>query len=207
MVGVLLAGASALGANMGILSTSDGIGEVTAVSNTVASSTTVTTEQATTTTTAPAADLVAYQINGVGVVTVAREGNKLFVDSVDVGSWAYTVASQGKELSMEFDDGDRTISFKAAVKKGEVLVEVWEDDVIVQSGGSSSGGSGSTAATTPPATTATTAPSTTSSTYGDDDSYDDDGDDQYEDDDDHYEDDEYDDNYEDDEYEGRHDDD
>lgn len=213
IVGVLMAGASALGANMGILSTNDGIGEITAVSNTVADSTTATTDAATTSTTTAGPDLVAYQINGVGVVTIAREGKRLTVDSAEVGAWSYTVDKQGKELSMSFENADRTVNFSAQVKNGEILVDVWEDNVVVETGSGSAGGSGGGAAAPDPVTSQTTVATTTSTHHDDDGQYDDDT--QYDDDhDESYEDDDHEDSdhhenedHEEDDHEGRGDDD
>ncbi len=211
MVGVLMAGATALGANMGILNGTDNLGELTAVSDTAAATTSST---ETTGSTAAQAELISYQINGVGVVTLSRDGQKLFLESAEVGNWSYTVETQGKIIAMTFGNQDREVHFEAKVKDGQILVDVWEENVVVETvnGGSNGGTTGTTLANT-----STTAPSTTSSTY-DDDGYDDEYDDEYEDeyedehndDDSEYEDeddDHEDDDHEDDGHEGHEDDD
>lgn len=170
IAGVMAAGATALGANLGILNSGQGIGELSAV----AEQTTTSLASAVTSTqpTAPLADLVAYQINDVGLVTLAREGRRLTLGSADVGDWTYEVRSQGRQLEVVFRLDDREINFEAKVENGQVMVDVWEEQVVIQGGGSG-GGSAATTATTS-ATTATTQPSTTQATYGEDDSHDDD---------------------------------
>ena len=69
IAGVLLAGATALGANLGIVNSSDQLGELSAVSETVATQPTV---PGTSTTTEAGPELIAYQIPEVGIVTIAR---------------------------------------------------------------------------------------------------------------------------------------
>lgn len=168
IAGVVLAGATALGANLGILNSSQGLGEISTVEPvaTPSTSTTVSTMPGT-----PQSDLVAYQINGVGVVTIAREGSDLTLGSADVGSWTYEVTSQGEKLAVAFRFEDRQVDFEAQVTEGQVVVDVWEDKVVVQSGGN---GGSSPVATQPP-TSVTSAPTRDDDTHEDDDSYDDDG--------------------------------
>lgn len=185
IAGVVLAGATALGANLGILNSSQGLGEISAVAPiaTSATSSTVSTKPGT-----PESDLVAYQINGVGVVTIAREGSQLSLGSADVGSGTYEVTSQGETLAVAFRFEDRQVDFEAQVTEGQVVVDVWEDKVVVQS----SGNGGSSPVATQPPTSVTSAPPRDDDTHEDDDSYDDDS---Y--DDDSFDDDDADDSYED----------
>lgn len=174
IAGVVLAGATAVMANVGILTSSQGLGQVSAVDPVTTSTPTTTIPSQPTT---PQADLVAYQINGVGVVTIARQGHDLALDSADVGSWSYEVSGQGETLGMAFRFEGREVQFEATLIDGQIVVDVWEEQVIVEAG--------STSATAPAtqATSVTTAPPATSGTWDDDDGFEDD--DGYEDEDDH----------------------
>ncbi|MGF1667180.1 MAG: hypothetical protein ACFCVC_13020 [Acidimicrobiia bacterium] len=166
IAGVVLAGATAVGANLGILGSSQGLGEISAVQP-------ATTSIAAATPPIPSTmsqpDLVAYQINGVGVVTIARQGSELTLDSADVGSWTYEVSGQGETLAMAFRFEEREVRFEAALADGQIVVDVWEEQVIVTPGADP--GSPATPATAPvtQATSVTTPSPTTSGTWSDDD--------------------------------------
>ncbi len=185
IAGVVLAGATAVGANLGILNSSQGLGEISAVEP-VTTSTALTAPASTPPTvpvTTPQPDLVAYQINGVGVVTIARHGSDLKLDSADVGDWSYEVSGQGEALTMAFRFEEREIQFEAALTDGQIVVDVWEEQVIVETAGSSGSAPATAPATAPTtqATSVTTAPPVTSGTWDDDD-HEDHEDDSYDDD-------------------------
>ena len=174
IAGVLLAGATALGANLGIVNSSDQLGELSAVSETVATQPTV---PGTSTTTEAGPDLIAYQIPEVGIVTIARSDDQLSVDSADVGSWTYEVVDTGSHLEIMFSQNGREVKFEASVDDDQVDVEVSEEETIVTQDPPS---------TDPSTSTTTPGSSTSSSDHDDDDSYEDDdhdSDDDHEDDD------------------------
>jgi hypothetical protein len=122
VVTVLLAGAGALAANVGILSSTSEVGSLSAVSADVSKVSSV----------PIGPEVVAYQVAGIGVVTLARDGNNLSLDSVAVGDWSYEVDGQSDGINIAFRLGDREVLFHAAVDNGQTLVSVQEDDVIVQ---------------------------------------------------------------------------
>jgi hypothetical protein len=210
MASVLLAGATALGANMSILNNNGTVGELTAVSDSVGGTTTT---EDISSADAPTPDLVAYQINDVGVVTLTRVGDELFVESTETGTWAATVASEGPALSLVFERGDRQVRFDASVDGDQILVDVWEEEVVLgETVTTSEGNNTSTTTATGVGSTSTTVPNATSTTLDDDrdDDYSDDAydDDESKDDDDQDDDSDYEDEDEDeDEHEGREDDD
>lgn len=127
---VVLAGTAALAANFGILSAADdGIdGSITPM--VVASTTAPPVE--TNDAAAPVPELLAYQVEGVGVVTLERSEDTLGLSSVDVD------ASQWSWLEDEGDDGveirftsDRSIvSFSATLEDGEIVVDVVDETPI-----------------------------------------------------------------------------
>jgi hypothetical protein len=122
VVTVLLAGAGALAANVGILSSTSEVGSLSAVSADVSNVSSL----------PIGPEVVAYQVAGIGVVTLARDGNTLSLDSIAVGDWSYEVDGQSDGISIAFRMGDREVLFDAAVENGQTLVSVLEDDVIVQ---------------------------------------------------------------------------
>jgi hypothetical protein len=120
IAGVLLAGVTALAANLGILDSASGVGELSAVAP-VASST-----AATDTPPGPPVDeeVVAYRIPDVGVVTLVRRGDGLTLLSVAAGSWSYRLESEGTELTMTFALDDRRVVLMARVDGDRTLVDV-----------------------------------------------------------------------------------
>jgi hypothetical protein len=134
IAGVVLAGAAALAANLGIMNSTNEVGALSAAGSSTS-----------TTTAALGSEVVAYQIAGVGVVTLSRAGSSLSLESAAVGDWTYEVDESGDEIEITFRLGDREIEFKAEVANGQTLVSVTEEDVIVQG---STGTAGVTAPTT-----------------------------------------------------------
>jgi hypothetical protein len=134
IAGVILAGAVALAANLGILNSTNQVGTLSAADDSTSS----------TTTQAGAAEEVAYQIAGIGVVTLARQGDDLTLQSADVGDWTYEVNDSDDGISITFRLGEREIEFEAEVEDGQTFVSVNEEDVIVQDGTGSALPPGST---------------------------------------------------------------
>lgn len=130
IAGVILAGTVALAANLGILNSTNEVGRLSAADASTSS----------TTTDASAGEVVAYQIAGVGVVTLSRQGDDLSLQSADVGEWTYEVDDSDQGIAITLRFGEREIEFEAEVEDGQTLVSVNEEDVIVQ------GGTGNTSA-------------------------------------------------------------
>lgn len=122
VVTVVLAGAGALAANVGILKTTSEVGSLSAVSTEVTTAASIPNEP----------EVVAYQVAGIGVITLSRDGDNLSLQSAAVGDWSYEVDGQSDGIDIAFRLGDREVLFKAAVENGQTLVSVQEDDVIVQ---------------------------------------------------------------------------
>ncbi len=119
---VVLAGAGALAANVGILNTTSEVGSLSAVSADVTKAASM----------PVGPEVVAYQIAGIGVVTLARDGNNLSLQSIAAADWSYEVDGQSDGIDIAFRLGDREVLFKATVDNGQTLVSVQEDDVIIQ---------------------------------------------------------------------------
>lgn len=134
IVGVMLAGSAVLAANFGILSGADDLGALDPQTPPIA---TVDLSSATTTPvpTTAAGDLVAYQVEGLGVVTLLRQSDMLTVDSVTVDqAWTWEIDDDSDHLGgvkIEFDNGEREVEFRAWVENGEVVVSVDEENVVV----------------------------------------------------------------------------
>jgi hypothetical protein len=133
IVSVMLAGTAVLAANFGILSGADDLGVLDPQTPPVS-----TVLVASPTTAAPAttpSDLVAYQVDGLGVVTLVRQGDMLTVDSVAVDpAWKWEVDDDSDHfggVKIEFANGDREVEFRAWVENGEVVVSVDEENVVV----------------------------------------------------------------------------
>lgn len=132
IVGVLLAGATAAAANLGILSvTASDTGLGTADPTVAAAPAPVTTEprlvlEAEPAPATPQPELLAYEIPQVGVVTVARAGNSLSVSQINAPGWQWNIGPAGSHLTVDLTDGARLIEFTASVVNGEVTVGVTE---------------------------------------------------------------------------------
>jgi hypothetical protein len=122
VVTVLLAGVGALAANVGILSSTSEVGSLSAVSADVSKAASM----------PIGPEVVAYQVAGIGVVTLARDGNNLSLNSVAAGDWSYEVDGQSDGINIAFRMGDREVLFSATVDNGQTVVSVEEDDVIIQ---------------------------------------------------------------------------
>ncbi len=125
VVGVMLAGSAVLAANMGILTESAELGSLdpeattpTTIEVPVVDSTTI------------PGELVAYQVDGVGVVYLLRNDTLLSVDSVEVSdSWTWESKEDPEHpggLVLIFMSVDQTIEFTVWVEDGQVMVTVEE---------------------------------------------------------------------------------
>jgi hypothetical protein len=132
IVGVMLAGSAVLAANFGILSGADDLGALDPQTPPI--STNVVTPTTTVSSTVPS-DLVAYQVEGLGVVTLLRQGDTLDVDSVTVDpAWVWEIDDDSDHLGgvkIEFGNGEREVEFRAWVENGEVVVSVDEENVVI----------------------------------------------------------------------------
>jgi hypothetical protein len=132
IVGVMLAGSAVLAANFGILSGADDLGALDPQTPPI--STNVDTPTTTVSSTVPS-DLVAYQVEGLGVVTLLREGDMLSVDSVAVDpAWEWEIDDDSDHsggVKIEFENGEREVEFRAWVENGEVVVSVEEENIVV----------------------------------------------------------------------------
>lgn len=132
IVGVMLAGSAVLAANFGILSGADDLGALDPQTPPISAN--VVTPTTTVSSTVPS-DLVAYQIEGLGVVTLLRQGDTLGVESVTVDpAWRWEIDGDSDHLGgvkIEFENGEREVEFRAWVENGEVVVSVEEENVVV----------------------------------------------------------------------------
>lgn len=132
IVGVMLAGSAVLAANFGILSGADDLGALDPQTPPISTNTVTPTTPVSSTV---PSDLVAYQVEGLGVVTLLREGDMLSVDSVAVDpAWAWEVDDDSDHsggVKIEFENGEREVEFRAWVENGEVVVSVEEENIVV----------------------------------------------------------------------------
>jgi len=111
-------------------STTSTTGATGTTSTTGATSTTSTTTVSTAgATAAPVAQVVlagatAFEVKGVGTVSLAIEGGRLVVKQV-ASSWKYTVESdEDNEIEVKFRSGDREVEFEAVLKGGTIRTKV-----------------------------------------------------------------------------------
>jgi hypothetical protein len=72
------------------------------------------------------ASSASYGAGAAGSVTIARDGNTLFVTSVDTNSgWSFEIEqASGAEVEVKFLSGDHRIDLEAELEHGEVRVRV-----------------------------------------------------------------------------------
>ena len=70
-----------------------------------------------------------YDVHGAGSVTVQLvAGNLLLVDAGAVTGWSLEVdKDDGRDIRVEFENGDSDASFEAKIRDGEVRVEIIRD--------------------------------------------------------------------------------
>jgi hypothetical protein len=78
--------------------------------------------------TTEAGQTLAYQIDGVGVVTLSRLGGILTVTSIDVDpQWDASQSASAEGVSIRFTSSSQVIGFSASVVGGEVVVDVVDE--------------------------------------------------------------------------------
>ena len=123
IAGVMLAGMAALATNVGILDAASGVGELSAA----AAAETPTTAASTPSPSPTDGDVVAYRIEDIGIVTLARQDDELTLHSVVAGAWGYRLDSEGTELAITFMLDDQEVRFGARVEGGQTVVDVQRD--------------------------------------------------------------------------------
>lgn len=190
---VVLAGATAVGANIGILDSGDDgtFGQLSAVSvpsSSVPTSTAPTgTSIAPTDTTAADPEVTTFDVEGIAAVTVSRDGTALTVVAVEPqAGWTWSVERDDGEVEVELRSATEEVDVYLSVVDGQVRTRVERTPLQVSSAG-------------------TAPPTGQSGGYEDDDEYEyeDEDDDEYQD----HEDEDHEDEDHDEEYEGRDDDD
>ncbi len=136
VVAVVVAGTAALAANFGIL-TGGGDDEVTTprVLSTLTDEVFVDVPVEAVTETTQVTETLAYQVEGVGVVTLERAGDALGLVSVDLDSqWTYAESSLSNGFALRFSSADQVIAFTAVVVDGQVTVDVVDETPIPSTG-------------------------------------------------------------------------
>ena len=76
-------------------------------------------------------ELFAYQVEGVGVVTLERSNETLALSSVDVDSkWSWLEDASADRVAIRFTSDSSIVSFSAALKDGEIVVDVVDETPI-----------------------------------------------------------------------------
>ena len=129
VVAVVLAGTAALAANFGILSGGgDDVDTTPRILSSIVDETFVDVPVQEVTPTTEASQTLAYQVEGVGVVTLARTGDSLAVLSVDVDpQWDASQSASADGISIRFTSSSQVIGFSATVLNGEVVVDVVDE--------------------------------------------------------------------------------
>ncbi len=133
VVAVLLAGSAAIAANFGILSSADTGGDLQASVPTLVAA--VPSSETTEAGQSDQGELLAYQVQGVGIVTLRRIDETLALESVSIGDgWTYAVVpTTDGSLSITFTDGSREVHFSGKVQNDEVSVSVEEVQTVTGS--------------------------------------------------------------------------
>ena len=127
---VVLAGTAALAANFGILgATDDGIDS--SITQTVVASTAAPPVE-TNDVAVPVPELFAYQVDGVGVVTLERLGETLGLSSVDVDAsqWSWLEDEDDDTVEIRFTSDISIVRFSATLEDGEIVVDVVDETPI-----------------------------------------------------------------------------
>ena len=129
VVAVVLAGTAALAANFGILSGGgDDMDTTPRILSSIVDETFVDVPVQEVTPTPEGSQTLAYQVEGVGVVTLARTGDSLAVLSVDVDpQWDASQSASVDDISIRFTSSSQVIGFSATVLNGEVVVDVVDE--------------------------------------------------------------------------------
>jgi hypothetical protein len=136
VVAVVVAGTAALAANFGILAGDSG-DEVTtpSVLSTLSGEVFVDVPVEEVTDTPEVAETLAYQVEGVGVVTLERSGDTLGLVSVDLDAqWQFAELPSSNGVVIRFTSADQVIAFSAMVIDGEAVIEVVDETPIPSTG-------------------------------------------------------------------------
>ena len=126
---VVVAGTAALAANFGMLSGS--VDEVDATPRIISSLddevfVDVPIQEVTPTT--EASQTLAYQVEGVGVVTLIRTGDSVALLSVDVDpEWEAAQMTSANGVAIRFTSSSQVVAFSASVIDGQVVVDVVDE--------------------------------------------------------------------------------
>ena len=128
IVGVLLAGATAAAANLGILSTTSDadLGSADPTVAVAPPATSPVRDHVEPAAVVEQPELLAYEIPGVGVIMVERSGSSLSVAQVATPGWQAAVTTTGPQLAVSFTDGARLVEFTSSVIGDRVVVDVSE---------------------------------------------------------------------------------
>lgn len=132
VVAVVVAGTAALAANFGILSGSAEAADptpriVASIDDDVFVDVPV--KEATPTT--EASQTLAYQVEGIGVVTLSRIGDTLAVVAIDVDTqWDVARSASASGVSIRFTSSSQVIAFSASIVEGDVVVEVVDETPV-----------------------------------------------------------------------------
>lgn len=127
IVGVVLAGAIAMGANLGILASTDTADLSAATPVDPAPSQDVVLDQPPM---ASTAEPVAYEIPGVGVVTLLREDSFLRVSTIDLAAgWSWDLERDGEVVSLRLINGSGVLRFQADALSNDVNVSVTQEQI------------------------------------------------------------------------------
>jgi hypothetical protein len=137
VVAVVVAGTAALAANFGILSGSGDEADVMpSIVSTIADDAFVDVPVQEVTATTEASQTLAYQVEGVGVVTLTRTADMLSVASIDVDQqWTAAQVPSADGVSIRFTSSSQVIAFSASVIGDQVTVDVI-DETPAPAGGS-----------------------------------------------------------------------
>ncbi len=136
VVAVLVAGTAALAANFGILSGSVDEADATPrIVSSVGDDVFVDVPVQEVTPTTEASQTLAYQVDGVGVVTLTRTADMLAIAAVDVDpQWDAAQSASSGGVSIRFTSSSQVIAFSASVVDGQVVVDVVDETPVPAAG-------------------------------------------------------------------------
>ena len=84
------------------------------------------------TTVAPASVQIAYNVAGVGIITLKQDATSLKVVSVKpVSGWTYEAKNEyATRVEIEFENGNKSVKFRAELLDGRVIAAVSVDDEV-----------------------------------------------------------------------------
>jgi len=136
VVAVVVAGTAALAANFGMLSGSGDESDATPrIVASIDDEVFVDVPVQEVAPTTEASQTLAYQVEGIGVVTLKRTGDTLAVVSLDVDpQWDAAQSASADGISIRFTSSGQVISFSATVVDAEVVVDVIDETPVPATG-------------------------------------------------------------------------